>query len=185
MQKAEKRNLSAAKKTALTGMLAAATLALAYIERLLTAALPLPPGVRPGLSNVAVMFACIALGLPFALGIAVIKSGFVFLLSGAYAGVISLCGGVLSVLGVFVLTRPFCKRLSYTGVSVASAVLHNAGQLAAASAIVGSGLYLWLAPVLLVSGVVFGCVTGLLLNAVLPALLKLIPHLIKTSDKSA
>ena len=184
MPKTDGTKLSGAKKTALTGMLAAATLALAYVERLLTATLPLPPGVRPGLSNVAVMFTCIALGLPFALGIVVIKAGFVFLLSGAYAGVISLSGGILSVLGVYVLTRPFCKRLSYTGVSVASAVLHNAGQLAAASAIVGSGLYLWLAPVLLVSGVAFGCVTGLLLNAVLPALLKILPH-IQNPHKSA
>ena len=171
------KNLSPAQKTALTGLLAAVTLTLSYVERLVCAALPLPPGVRPGLSNVAVMFACVALGLPFALGIIAVKAGFVLLLSGAYAGIISLSGGVLSAVCFFLLTRVSGDRLSYTGVSVAGAVAHNAGQLAAASLIVGSALYLWMAPVLLISGVVFGCVTGLLLNAVLPALKKLIPHI--------
>ena len=170
-------NLSPAQKTALTGLLAAVMLTLSYIERLLCAALPLPPGVRPGLSNVAVMFACVALGLPFALGMIAVKAGFVLLISGAYAGIISLSGGVLSVLCFYLLSRIGKNRLSYTGVSVAGAVMHNAGQLLAASLLVGSALYLWMAPVLLVSGVAFGCVTGMLLNAVLPALLKLIPHI--------
>ena len=155
-----------------TGLLAAVTLTLSFIERALCAALPLPPGVRPGLSNIAVMFACVALGLPCAMGIIVIKAGFIFLVSGPYAGFISLCGGVLSVLGFRALTRLKSDKLTYTGVSVVSAVLHNAGQLAAASLTVGSALYLWMAPVLLVSGVAFGLVTGLTLNAVLPSLLK-------------
>ena len=167
------KKLSPAKRAALTGMLAAATLALSFIERALCAALPLPPGVRPGLSNIAVMFACVTLGLPFALGIILIKAGFVFLVSGAYAGFISVSGGVLSVLGFWALTRIKTDKLTYTGVSAVSAVLHNAGQLAAASLTVGSALYLWMAPVLLVSGVAFGLVTGLALNAVLPSLLKL------------
>ena len=58
-----------------------------------------------------------------------------------------------------------------------SAVLHNLGQLTAASLLVGSALYLWMAPVLLVSGVAFGAVTGLLLNAAMPSLLKIVPYI--------
>ena len=170
---------SAAHRIAVTGLLAALTLALSFVERTICAALPLPPGVRPGLSNVAVMFSCIALGLPFALGIIVVKAGFVMLVSGVSAGVISVCGGVLSVLSVALLVRLAKKRLSYIGISVVSAVLHNAGQLIAASFLVGSALYLWMAPVLLISGVAFGAVTGILLNAVLPALLKIVPHINK------
>ena len=172
MDKRLSNKTSPAKKAALTGMLAAVTLALSFTERALCAALPLPPGVRPGLSNVAVMFTCVALGLPYAMGIIVIKAGFILLLSGPYAGFISLCGGVLSVLGFWACTRLKTDRLTYAGISVIGAVLHNAGQLAAASLTVGSALYLWMAPVLLVSGVVFGLVTGLTLNAVLPSLLQ-------------
>ncbi len=176
---ADLKNLTPAQKTAVTGLLAAVTLALSFIERVLCAALPLPPGVRPGLSNVAVMFACALLGLPFALGIITVKAGFVLLLSGAYAGLLSLSGGVMSVLCAYTLLRLGKNRFSYTGVSVASAVTHNMGQLAAATLTAGSALYLWTAPVLLLSGVVFGCVTGVTLNAVLPSLIKIIPHITK------
>ena len=177
MKRNNTSNLSGAKKTALTGILAALTLALAFIERILCAGLPLPPGVRPGLSNVAVMFSCIALGLPFAMGIILVKAGFVMLTAGVYAGGISAAGGVLSVMSVFLLTKFFFNKLSYIGISAISAVMHNFGQLTVATLLVGSGLYLWYAPILLLSGVAFGCVTGILLNAVMPALLKLVPQL--------
>ena len=112
MNKKTNETISPAKKAALVGMLAAATLALSFIERALCASLPLPPGVRPGLSNIAVMFAAVALGLPFAMGIIVIKAGFVLLISGAYAGIISLSGGVLSVLGIWTLSRLRGKKLA-------------------------------------------------------------------------
>ena len=76
----EKRN----KLTALTvsAILAAAALAASFFERTLTAGLPLPPGVKPGLSNVAVTFACAALGLPYALAVTAIKAGFTLLTAG-------------------------------------------------------------------------------------------------------
>ncbi len=55
--------------------------------------------------------------------------------------------------------------------------MHNFGQLAAVTLLAGSAAYLWMAPVLLLSGVAFGAVTGLLLNAVLPSLLKILPYI--------
>ena len=153
-----------------TAMLAAAALAMSFFERLLTAGLPLPPGVKPGFSNIAVLFACAAVGLPCALFIVVIKAGFAFLTAGATAGFLSLCGGLLSVLTMFALLKLKRERLTYAGISVCSAVAHNIGQLGAASLLAGSALYLSWLPVLLVSGAVFGAVTGVILNVVMPAL---------------
>ncbi len=158
-------------KTALLGITAAAALAVSFFEHALTAALPLPPGVKPGLANVVVMFVCFTMGLPSALILAALKSGFIFLISGAASGFISLCGGLLSVVSMSVCRKIFKDRLSYIGISVVSAVMHNFGQLVASSITVGSALYLAYAPVLLISGILFGCVTGMILNAVLPALL--------------
>lgn len=158
-------------KLAVTAMLAAAALAVSFFEHTLTAGLPLPPGVKPGFSNIAVLFACAALGLPAALFLAVIKAGFSLLLSGATAGFLSLCGGLLSVLTMFGLLRLPGKKLSYTGLSAVSAVVHNLGQLMGASLLAGSALYLSWLPVLLVSGVVCGAVTGVILNVLMPALL--------------
>ena len=166
----KRRNLM---KLAVTAMLAAVALAMSFFERLLTAGLPLPPGVKPGLGNIAVTFACASLGLPAALFIVVIKAGFSLLTFGAASGFLSLCGGLLSALAMFALLKIKPEKMTYTGVSAISAVAHNLGQLAGASLLVGSALYLSYLPVLLVSGVVFGVVTGAVLNAVMPALMKL------------
>ena len=157
-------------KLAVTALLAAAALAMSFFESALTAGLPLPPGVKPGFSNIAVLFACAALELTGALFLALIKAGFALLVSGAAAGFLSLCGGVFSVLAMFLLLRLPKKRLSYMGISAVSAVVHNLGQLIGASLLTGSALYLSWLPVLLISGVVFGAVTGVVLNVVMPAL---------------
>ena len=158
-------------KLTVTAMLAAAALAMSFFENTLTAGLPLPPGVKPGFSNIAVLFACASLGLPGALFLALIKAGFALLVSGAAAGFLSLCGGLLSTLVMFGLLRLKRGKLTYTGISAVSAVVHNIGQLIGASLMVGSALYLSWLPVLLVSGAVFGCVTGVILNVIMPALL--------------
>ena len=156
-----------------SALLAAAALALSFFERLLTAGLPLPPGVKPGLSNIAVMFACAAVGLPAALMITAAKAGFAFLYSGAAAGLLSLCGGALSATTMFFLLRLPRERMTYTGISAVSAAAHNLGQLLAASLLAGGAVYLSYLPVLLAGGVVCGCVTGVILNAVMPSLLSL------------
>ncbi len=158
-------------KLAVTAMLAAVALAMSFFERLLTAGLPLPPGVKPGFGNIAVMFACAAVGLPAALLIAAVKAGFTLLTFGAAAGFLSLCGGLLSVLAMSGLLRLKGERLTYTGISAVSAVAHNLGQLLGASLLVGSAMYLSYLPVLLVSGVICGCVTGVLLNVIMPVLM--------------
>lgn len=172
------KKTSAARRVALTGVLAAAALTAALIERAFCAALPLPPGVRPGLSNVAVTIACAGLGFPYAAGIAAIKSLFTLLTAGPTAGLLSFAGGALSVTAAALLLR-YAKGLSYAGVSVICAALHNAGQLAAVTLLTGTGAYLYLAPVLLAAGVGFGLLTGVILNAVMPALIRILPFIKK------
>ena len=146
------------KLTTLTvsALLAAAALAMSFFERLLTAGLPLLPGVKPGFSNIAVLFACAAVGLPCALFIIMIKAGVAFLTAGGVAAL---------------LLKVKRGKLTYAGISVCSAVAHNIGQLCAASLLAGSALYLSWLPVLLVSGVVFGAVMGVILNVIMPALM--------------
>ncbi len=157
----------------ITGILAALALALSFIERLILSAVPLPMGIKPGFSNIIVMFACSSLGLIPALSIAAVKAGFSALLSGVSAGLISLSGGVLSVLIMYTLGKLSKNKLSYTGISVLSAVGHNIGQTATASVIAGSGLFMSWLPFLIISGTVFGIVTGTVLNIVFPYIKKL------------
>ena len=167
-----------AQRIAITGILAALAVATAFLERTVCAALPLPPGVRPGLSNIVVTFACTAMGFPYALGIAAVKSAFTLLTAGVWAGILSFSGGMISVAATALLLR-YVKKLSYAGVSVISATLHNVSQLLAVSLLSGSGAYWYLAPVLLLSGTGFGLLTGTALNAVITTLRKLFPFIKK------
>lgn len=169
MKKSNKTNLF---RLAVTGILSAAALAISFAEKMLIAFLPLPMGIKPGFSNIIVMFTCSSLGLVPALGIAVIKSAFAALMSGTVSGIISLSGGLLSVISMYTVQKLCKDRLSYTGISVISSVMHNAGQLAAASVITSGNLFTAYAPILLVSGTVFGFVTGTILNHTMPYIKK-------------
>ena len=57
-----------------------------------------------------------------------------------------------------------------TGVSVIGGVMHNAGQLAVAAAVVENASVFWYFPVLAVSGIVTGALIGLLAALVMERL---------------
>ncbi len=157
----------------ITGVLGALMLAISYTESAVTSLLPLPPGIKPGLANIVVMFACSVMGFWYALCLTLIKSAFALLLSGATAGFISLSGGILSVAATALLIGFAGKKLSYIGISVLGALCHNIGQTAAACIIIGSLYYLAYLPVLIISAVVTGCVTGTAMKIIMPQLKRL------------
>ncbi|MDR1629124.1 MAG: Gx transporter family protein [Oscillospiraceae bacterium] len=162
------RVLVSTKRTALTGLLAALALALSFFESLLSPVAFLPPGVKLGLANVVVMLALYLLGLPYAFGIVLARSGFAFFLRGASAFFISLAGGLLSLSVLFLFKRFLAGRVGVLGVSVSSAVMHNVGQLAAACIIASTNLFFGYGPPLLLFGIGAGAVTGLVYWAVAP-----------------
>ena len=88
------------------------------------------------------------------------------------AGLLALCGGLLS-LGVMWALYHLPHRPTWFILSVCGAVAHNLGQLAGASVVLSSRLALGYAPVLLVSGLAMGGVTAASLSALLPALEKM------------
>ena len=159
--------------TALTGILCALALALSFAEKVFLSAVPLPMGIKPGLSNIIVMFACSSLGLFPAICIVIMKSGFALIVSGAISGMISLCGGIFSIITMYILIRLFKKHVTYIGISVLGAVMHNAGQLTAATIISSTQLFTGYGPMLLISGIIFGIVTGITMNIIIPHLNRL------------
>ena len=172
--KKDKTNGISAFKVSLTGVFAALCVIVSLIERVVTAGLPLPPGIKPGLGNVCIMLVCFIFGPFYAFSIVLIKSFFLLLVSGVSGAFISVSGGILSVSVMYLLYR-FCSRFfGSIGISVAGALSHNAGQLIAASVLVGSGLYINYAPVLLLSGTACGVLTGIILNFTEPAVKKYI-----------
>jgi len=158
---------------ALVSMLFAVSLVLTAVEMFLPPLPFMPPGVKIGLSNVIIMYCLFCLSKRSVILLAILKSCFVFLLSGFTAALLSLGGGLLSV-GVMIALALLFRNISYLLLSVAGAVAHNVGQIIVASFLMSSTmLVITYLPVLLISGVIMGNITGALLRFVMPPLRKI------------
>ncbi len=154
-------------KIAVCGLLGALALVLALLEGMLPPLPGLPPGAKPGLSNIATMFAAGSLGLPYALAVALVKGMFAFLTRGVTAGLMSLSGGLLSTLAMWLIWKKTRFSLLLTG--VCGALAHNAAQLSVALALTGRAALFYI-PAMFPLSVVCGLCTGLVLRLLLPLL---------------
>ena len=161
---------SSVRRVVFLGTMFALAIALSWAESLIPPLPFLPPGVKLGLSNVVTMYCLFFIGWREAAVIVLLKALFSFIARGATAGLLSCAGGLLSVLALCICLLLFRQRISYTALSVTGAVCHNLGQLAAATFLVDTPLSLVYLPILILSGICMGAVTGLLLRAVLPFL---------------
>ena len=153
---------------ALSGLLFALAMALSFVEG--TLVIPgLMPGMKLGLANIVVMYALFFMGGKQALVLDLLKALFVFLVSGWTAGFLSLCGGLFSLLVMWVLYYHFPVQPTWFILSVCGALAHNVGQLLGASVILSSAMSLYYAPVMLVFGLIMGSLTSITLRALLPA----------------
>lgn len=161
-------NSRTTKRIVLTGLFFALAVLLSIVESMLPP-MPLPvPGVKLGLSNIAVMYALFFLSKGQAYTIAILKALFVFSTRGVIAGILSLNGGILSLTVLLLLMFIFRDRISYLLLSIAGAIAHNIGQFAVIS-VIYSEMYFWVyIPVLIISGVAAGIVTAALLRFILP-----------------
>lgn len=155
------------------GILGAMALALSAAESVFVINIPIfPPGAKPGLANVVVMFTACTFGTGAAIYIILLKSIFVLLTRGASAFLMSLAGGIVSGVVMTVLIRAGLKEISYIGISVIAAVLHNTAQLFMSMLLTKTtGLILYLPP-LMICGIVSGMITGLIIAITLPRIQK-------------
>jgi len=158
----------------LTALLFAVALVLSVVENSVPT-IPLPvPGVKLGLSNIAVMYALFFLDKKPAFTIGILKALFVVMTRGPIAGLLSLCGGMLSLLIMSVLLIIFKDKISYFVLSIFGSVFHNVGQFVVISFIY-TNMYLWvILPFLLIAGVIAGMATSTLLRFILPAFKRLV-----------
>ena len=121
-----RRSYEKTRRIALSGLLFALAMALSFIEGTLT--IPgLLPGMKLGLANIVVMYALFFMGPRQALVLDVLKALFVFLVSGFTAGFLSLCGGLLSLLVMWVLYYLLPVRPTWFILSVCGALAGHAG----------------------------------------------------------
>ena len=172
------------KKLTLLSLLSALALVLGFMENMLLPDIPfLPVGAKPGLSNIVTMFTASLYGFSGAIYITLIKGVFAFITRGGTAAVMSLCGGVLSTAVMCLMIKKEWKSLSYIGIGVLSAVMHNMGQLLAACFITGTASVLSYGKYLLLFGLVTGFVTGTVLEISLPKIKKVINQNFNVKEK--
>ncbi len=149
---------TAARRVAVTGILAALALIFSYIEVMFPFQ-PGIPGVKLGLANLVVVLALYEMGPAYAFGINLIRvviAGLLF--TGFYGMLYSLAGSVVSFLVMYILFRT--GKFSVIGVSMAGGVAHNFGQLlVAAAAVSTAGLFVYF-PILVFSGIASGIIVG-------------------------
>ncbi|MCL2856408.1 MAG: Gx transporter family protein [Oscillospiraceae bacterium] len=160
------------------GIVLAIVFVLSAMESLLLTLPFLPPHARPGLSNIAVMYCLLCVGYRQAVGLNAAKSLFVLLTRGPTAGLLSLCGGMLSIAVIVLLLKLFDGKgaggkMSYASLSVAGAISHNIGQFAAVMVILSTPAMVYFLPTLIISGIVTGLLTGTLLKTLMPALTRI------------
>jgi len=159
------------KKVAFLGLMLALILVLVWIERLLPPLPLLPPNVKLGLSNIVVMFSLFFVGKREAVTLVVLKAVFNMLMRGPIGGLLSLSGGLLSVLAIILVAWVSKNKASYIVLGITGAIFHNAGQLIAFCILMQNWqLFLFYSPILLIAGTILGTVTGTLLKVILPAL---------------
>ncbi len=155
-------------KISLMGLLFALAMVFSYLESLVS--IPgLLPGMRLGLSNLVTMYCLFFLGKSSGYTMAVLKAGFVVLTRGAVAGALSLSGGLLSVTAIVLLDCLSKHSLHYVTLSAVGAVFHNIGQLVVARFLTSVFLYYYI-PVLLLTGLAVGIMTGKLFIWIIPYL---------------
>jgi heptaprenyl diphosphate synthase len=170
MESGKPRSESPARKMALSAALLSATFALSSLEHMLPPLPFFPPGVRLGLGNIALMYSLFFVSVPNAFGLCALKAAFVFISRGATAGMMSMAGGMASLAGMAAALALFGKKASYLFMSVLGATLHNAAQMALASALAGTNLMLAYLPHIALSGILFGTATCASLKAAMPHL---------------
>lgn len=158
-----------AKRIASLGLLLALSVTLSFFESMIPGLPLLPPGIKLGLSNIVTMYCLFFLGFSSALSVAVMKSMFVLLTRGPISAFMSVSGGICSIVIMMLIIR-LLPELSRYFVSIAGAISHNLGQLCAATVILNTPLAFYYFPVMVLSGILMGVLTGVLLRLVMPYL---------------
>ena len=151
-------------------ILTALALVLGYLESFVPV-VPMVPGIKLGLSNTVLLYAVYMASPLEAAALMLCKVLLSGLLFGGFSAMLySLAGGILSLLVMLLLAR--MPKVGVIGVSACGAISHNIGQIAMASWMLGVGAVWAYFPVLVISGLVMGPITGLVAKSVFAALKK-------------
>lgn len=131
-----------------------------YIESLFP--LPIPfPGIKLGLANLMIVLCLYQLGLPYTFIVSFLRNLLnAFTFGSLFSFLYGMVGSVASLLIMSLLDKK--TQLSLISVSCVGGIIHNIGQFAVASCLVGVSAVLPYLPFLYFAGLVAGALIGIL-----------------------
>ena len=148
------------KKITTLALTVSLALILSFIESRIPAFIAIP-GIKAGLANIAVIFTLYKLGIREAITVSLIRVFLVSMLFGSPVSLIySITGAVLSLFTMIALKK--LTPLTEIAVSVSGGVMHNVGQIAAASFMLETNVVIYYLPFLMLSGTVAGIAVGVI-----------------------
>ena len=161
------------KTVTLCGIFSALSIIFSTFESFLPiqALIPLP-GIKLGIANIVILYVLFYAGTKESVFVLLCKCVVTALIFGSVSSFLfSICGGILSLLSAVIIKNKWCDKLSFVGVSVIGAALHNTGQILVSCLMLGTFKTLYYLPALLFASIVCGVITGTVL-CLLPDLTK-------------
>lgn len=156
------------KRVAYCALLTALAMIFGYVEALIPFGFGIP-GVKLGLANIVIVLALYMLPACQVFAIQLMRIVLVSFLFGNLSMMLySLAGGMLSLVVMLLLNRR--DVFSITGVSIAGGVSHNIGQLIVATLVVQNLKIMFYFPIMIMAGLITGCLIGVLACRIKPVL---------------
>lgn len=156
------------RQAAYCAMLTALAMIFGYVEALIPFGFGIP-GVKLGLANIVIVLALYILPACQVFAIQLMRIVLVSFLFGNLSMMLySLAGGMLSLVVMLLLNRR--DVFSITGVSIAGGVSHNIGQLIVAALVVQTLKIMFYFPIMIMAGLITGCLIGVLACRIKPVL---------------
>lgn len=163
----------ALRRTVLVSMFAAVAVVLGLVESVIPFQTGIP-GAKLGLGNIMVLTCLYFLRGRDGLTLIVLKTVVTSFLLGTFSSFLfSFAGALLSFGGMYALLLFGKDRFSLIGVSIVGGILHNVGQLGAATFVLGTSKIFYYLPLLLLSGIATGIFVGLAARYLIASLKRL------------
>ena len=154
------------KNLTICGLLLALSLIFSYIEVMIPL-VPTIPGIKIGLANGLILIVLFAFGIREALMIQISRILLCALLFGSLISLAySLCGGLVSLIFMYLLYKT--KLFKGAAIGITGGVIHNVVQIIVAYFFIKNGAIFSYLPILIISGIIFGGITGSLSQALYP-----------------
>ncbi len=159
--KAREIQIVGTKRLTLLAFLTAVSAVVSLVESMLPS-IPIAPGAKLGLGNIAPLFALVLLGPADAFAVMLLKCMLGAAISGNVTALMySVPAGLASLAVEVALMKLLLPKMSVAGISLTGAVVFNAVQLGVACLVTGVNL-VYLLPPLMLAGAAAGGFTGLL-----------------------